>query len=615
MTTVTEQPSGLPDADEMRVASRLGDITFAAAAKDGGTGGELREFTALILPWGTATSDGRGMRFNDGSVTWAEEVTRVKLLAVHDRYALASLVGKAIKVWSTPEGLRATFALGSDADADKVWTKMQDGLLDGVSVGVTFSTYDGFVLDEDTGDIVVTGGAVLRETSLVPIPAFDDARTEMGASVIAAFAASTSTTNHTNKGANMGNENTPAEQTSGETAPVVARFDQDALTAALKAGNADFAATLAESIVAGLKAGQAVEAAGEGEGLAAAVPGRAVVTERPEYGFGAAGSVHSFTRDLALRGRNEESAARIAKFEGQLNDGTVNFAQVRADVAALSPTQPRQDLYVDQLAFATPLWDAVTNGTLSEITPFVLPKWVSAAGLSGDHTEGTNPTSGTITLTTQTITPFAISGSYQASREAFEAGSPQLDQIVLRAMILEYEQDREAKIAATLAAVSLTGAHAQVIDSSDNVTAGVGDGEVVSDKIAAVLIDQLYARGGTRIDRTVMGQTPYTALINAKDADRRPMFPGINPTNAVGSRSRGVAALNVHEQIVVPAPALSAATGYSFSSESVYSWASPVRQFRFEERLGVANIELAIFGYQANAVLRDADVYRYTVQA
>ena len=75
----------------------------------------------------------------------------------------------------------------------------------------------------------------------------------------------------------------------------------------------------------------------------------------------------------------------------------------------------------------------------------------------GDAVEGTNPSSGTLTVGGGNINPRGISGVVDLSRELADSASPAADQVILTAMRESYTAQAEAMIAAELATLDPVG--------------------------------------------------------------------------------------------------------------------------------------------------------------
>ncbi|WP_344386523.1 HK97 family phage prohead protease [Asanoa iriomotensis] len=129
-----------------------------------------RTIEGLAMPYGaTAHKHGLMFRFAAGSIKWTD-VGRIKLLRDHD---IAKPVGKALALTDTAEGLRVRFRVARGPAGDEALQLAEDGVLDGLSVGVDFEESDTTV---DSDSALLVQRADLREISLTAMPAFDDAR-------------------------------------------------------------------------------------------------------------------------------------------------------------------------------------------------------------------------------------------------------------------------------------------------------------------------------------------------------------------------------------------------------------------------------------------------------
>lgn len=570
------------------------DIVFEGATVletyDGEAHGEgaRRTITALVLPWNTTGNNGRKWSFAPGSVEWSEP-GRVKLLDTHNSYTIESLVGAARVIEDTDAGLKVTFMVAQTPLGDLALSLAKQGILDGFSVGLRFDNYDGVVRDDsENGDgaLRVTSGAKLREVSLCAIPAFDDARS---ISVTASAAPP---------------KEDSMTDTTTDTTP-----ETPATTPALP-GN--FAETIADAVVKGLGTGFSdmgdaiVAALQERQGPAASPPPPGRTEARPLYGEG---SQYSLVRDAwnASRHSNattverDAAAGRQRDFSALVEEGKVQIFQTGSttNLPEIFPTTNRQDLYVPELDYPRPIYDAVSKANITDATPFRLPKFNAASGMINDHVEGVNPTDGYLDLTDQTVTPTAVSGLFKLTREIADASNPAVDRIALDSMRRAYEEEVEARLAAMFLASGY---------AASGGTTGTG-----ADLILALkrdLVTRAFARGGNRLNRIIAGQTPFTEASVAVDDVGRPLLPELAPQNADGTARVGVAGLRVSGYAMVPAWALDAALVVYFNSSSAWCFTSPVKQFRFEERNGPALIELAAFGYEAHAILRDSDVVK-----
>ena len=85
-----------------------------------------------------------------------------------------------------------------------------------------------------------------------------------------------------------------------------------------------------------------------------------------------------------------------------------------------------------------------------------MPGAVTVTG-GGDAVEGTNPSSGTLTVGGGNINPRGISGVVDLSRELADTASPAADQVILTALRESYTAQAEAHIAAELGTLTPVG--------------------------------------------------------------------------------------------------------------------------------------------------------------
>lgn len=121
--------------------------------------------TGRIVPFGVpaTTSAGRIM-IAAGAVTWPDDPTWVKLLREHDQSG--PVLGHAVKLWETEDGLYGTFELHGDGDLEG---------RDGLSAGIDFDDATKVRIRRASG-AAVAGAGRLREVSTASVPAFEAAR-------------------------------------------------------------------------------------------------------------------------------------------------------------------------------------------------------------------------------------------------------------------------------------------------------------------------------------------------------------------------------------------------------------------------------------------------------
>jgi hypothetical protein len=592
---------------------------FAAAAPAAPTVDEAtRTITGLAVPYNAvATKYGLNYTFAPGSLEYSDPA-RMAHLKDH-----TTPVGFHRSVTDTAEGPMVALAVldgpeGSPAKAerDQLLYDAAHGLYSGLSVGVDFS------LDPDAGDVEYDAEndlyrvvrATWRETSTTYMPAFDDAR-------VTTVAASRSGGRSMEPCQHCGHRHaaniacrTFAQQLNAQPtqptqpAPVPAPTPQPAPTAPSAATFEQF-----QQFIAQQQHGIEPHA-----GPVLVSPHRDVtaeVTEPSPYRFDRHGNLragsHDFSADLYAGWKHGDQAARDRAqgfIERQFNDGHVGsvaplsaeqqFAITPANVTNLNYPQNRPDLYVDQLDYQYPMYAAMNKGTLDAVTPFIIPKFSSSSGLVADHVTGTEPTPGTFVATAQTITPSALSGKVEITREAFDqGGNPQMSGLIWRQMVRAWYEGLEAYAQAQLVAAA-----ASIPDLT--ITTAAAD-STLDQALADAIVPLQYIRGGDRF-RTVFTQIDlYKAMVKAKDTTGRRLYPSIGAQNAVGTADPRYAWVEAHGKLWVPAWATAAtgsvaASSWMFDPEVVCLWASTPKQINLEWR--VAWVDLGIWGYKAFGV-------------
>jgi HK97 family phage prohead protease len=574
---------------------------------------ERRTIEGLVIPYGpVAFHNGERYRFHAGSPKFTDP-RRIKFQIEHDKNRA---IGYALELTerTTPvPGLYGKFQLDRSDEATRALEKAEDLVWDGLSAGLR----SGGEFTQGRDGVWDAVSAPLKETSLCTAPAFDDARvsavalsadyegnnmkcTKCGAihaaGVVACDAAVLAAFTATQNSAGNG-EVQLSDANSGFDA---AAFSEQ-LTSAI---GESFAALLVQAQQTGVMPGQREIIAAGRQQVA-----QFSVTEEAPYRFdGSSAGEHCFTDDLRdMQNGNQVAKKRLDTF---IEEAHQQFAVSTTNAAAFNPVENRPSMYVPNLRFNRPLWDSVTTGTLDNITAFTVPKFSSASGLVGPHTQGTEPTPGAFAATVQTVTPSAVSGKVEINREVWDqGGNPQTDTIVWQEMQAAYFEASETAIAVMLNALSA----ATLYSGAEINLAGAVDAPLDL-AVSNVMTDLQFVRGGNRYTSWVADAQLYKALINAKDSTNRKLYPLLGPTNANGQVEARNTSLNVNGQVVRPAWALSqgiianAQNSYFFVPSSVWAWLSAPKRFTFEYQ--VKSIDMAVWGYTAGAVLRNSDVGR-----
>src|SRR5215471_3719125 len=184
----------------------------------------------------------------------------------------------------------------------------------------------------------------------------------------------------------------------------------------------------------------------------------AVTREEPVYRFDGTGDslVRDAWRSVHDKGTagGDDATDRIRKYRQQseeLSKLTGHYAvgftpQTTGSASQIIPPGYRPDLYIPDFQKGRPLVEACAHQAIPNATPFTVPKFGSVTGATADHTEGTNPSDGSLTFINTTVTPQAISGRLTLSRELVDSSNPAIDTIALYEMRESYNRQTEGKV-------------------------------------------------------------------------------------------------------------------------------------------------------------------------
>ena len=129
-----------------------------------------RQVAGVVVLYGAdpASTSSGAVVFEPGSLTWSDDLTRVKLLLDHD---YTQPVGYATASVEDDDGVAMAFTLVDHPRADAAFDEVLLGLRDGFSVGATATEYSW-----DDYDVLHIHAGTIREVTLCAIPALDDAR-------------------------------------------------------------------------------------------------------------------------------------------------------------------------------------------------------------------------------------------------------------------------------------------------------------------------------------------------------------------------------------------------------------------------------------------------------
>lgn len=553
------------------------DFSVAAFSVDN----ERRTLTSLVVPWNRIGyhRNGDKWRFARGSLRYGHE----KYIQLNNDHDHAQRIGRAIAAEDTDAGLVMTFKVKDGPAGDRVLAMAKDGSKTGFSVEVDIDGMDTESDPENPGTKLINM-ANLTMVAFVREPAFDDSR------LITVMA--------NRDGGNMHCATCGQDHAVGVACPTPTPTATPPTPLTFSADQ------LAWMQANGFGANQPAPVPAPEPARAEEIPQRrrpAEVTESESYRFDREGNLHAAAHDFGVdmvRGMNPKFNDHAARDRAEAFI-QAHFDVVSTDVNETNPTI-NQNRYIDQREYRSPVWEAISKGAPPNgIQPFAWPKFSSASGLVGAHTEGVEPSSGTYVTTNQTVTPSATSGKAKISRETWDmGGTPGTGNLIWRQMTRGYVEALEAKAIAVLDAASPT-----QIDFSGSP--GLADGDL-DQALTQALARLQFIRGGFTMDAGFSQIDFYLALVGATDSTGRRLYPAIGPTNANGTVSQRYASVNTNGVVWDPSWALAAtgsvaASSYLFDRLSVDGWATPPRQLLMPE-IEVANVYIGIWGYSAAAI-------------
>lgn len=314
-----------------------------------------------------------------------------------------------------------------------------------------------------------------------------------------------------------------------------------------------------------------------------------VAFEPPPYPMsGSYGDGPSLIKDLAgLKGRIQDpefdkSAARgrLHMFEQWTQDLAAKFAQDTTTAADVIPPGYRA-LASILLDTDRPFWNAARHAQISSSQPFTVPDF-DGTDTTSDHTESAAPSEGTPVIGSQTVTPTPISGKLPLTRELVDQSSPTADQLALAAMVEDFHRQVEAKIYEALKAAQAAGGF------SGHVEAGTTDG---ADGLRLAIANFSLVRG----------KRPRWAIFDAAEDTFASGLDGSTGDDLSAFREQGV-------RINPATNTMTSAAGDPrafVTGADLWSFDSPVLEFRYTEKSGPELVEPAVFGYHAEVLNHD----------
>lgn len=333
-----------------------------------------------------------------------------------------------------------------------------------------------------------------------------------------------------------------------------------------------------------------------------------VAAEPGPYRFDGTGP--SLVRDIWANANSGDSEARwrLDAFR-KWNTDMEKFATANTtNSAAVIPPGYQSSPFAGLLIAADrPFAAAATAVPLPNPTPFTLPGIVSAAGATTQHTEGVNPSEGTLTFAgPQTVTPKGYSGEFRVTRELIDSSNPAVDAIALSALRESFAEQTEAVVYAELNGASGQGGTitSGFVPSGAQVSTATGTAALTTELKKALAHYPFRRR---RKARTVITSEEATdalsGVLDERTGDAEAMWrlqgAAVNPGPVITGNTAGDADV------------------FILGADDLLAWEAPVLTWTWSERAGPAYIDLALFGYFATRLLRPVGLaaIRYTAGA
>lgn len=214
--------------------------------------------------------------------------------------------------------------------------------------------------------------------------------------------------------------------------------------------------------------------------------------------------------------------------------------------------------------------------------------------------EGINTTETDPTYTTITVTPKAIMGYSEVSRQMLEGSNPAVDAVIWGDLIGDFYDNVELEVITALTAQANVNA-VTVSAGATTTTDILAQRSGLLDGIAAIA-DAPAGDADIFVGRT----SRWTTYLKMQDTSGRPLIlaQAYSPANAIGEGSVANAFSRTLQGTlenlgVATSPTVAASTGFILNSQEQLFSVSPPMQFQFEQPAGPALIRIGVWGYEA----------------
>jgi HK97 family phage major capsid protein len=332
-------------------------------------------------------------------------------------------------------------------------------------------------------------------------------------------------------------------------------------------------------------------------------------TQDRDPGIYTRGAAHSFLGDQyrSVRLNDQQAADRLLRHSNALRDNEhlrdVLGAGATTFGAGLVPPVWLAEQFAPvlhrRLRLASQLRQVPWAGPFAWSIPVAGTQAKTSSVAEGVNTTETDPAYSILT-----VTPKAIMGYSEVSRQMLEASNPAVDSIIWGDLLGDFYDNCELEVISAL--------NAQAGVNTVTVSAGPvpGVGATTSHLFLqrAGLLDSIAAIGDNNAgdaDLFVGRNSRWTTYLKFMDTVGRPIILAqrYNPQNAVGRGDLTQAYANplqgdLENIGVVTSPTVAASTGFVLNSQEHLFSISPPIQFQFEQPAGPALVRVGIWGYE-----------------
>jgi HK97 family phage major capsid protein len=339
--------------------------------------------------------------------------------------------------------------------------------------------------------------------------------------------------------------------------------------------------------------------------------GGATAVDRDPGHYRAAGGGFSFIADnfLSKKMGDEGAAKRLVQHERSATDFYRKTDKMHLrDVLGAGATTAGAGLVppvwlAEQ--FAPILHKRLRVATLLRQVPWAGPfAWTIPVANTGANTssvaEGVNTTETDPTYGTITVTPKAVMGYSEISRQMLEASNPAVDSIVWGDLVGNFYDNVELEVIAAM--------NGQSGVNTVTVSAGAATtGDILAQRTG--LLNAIAAIADNNAgDATFFAgrNSRWITYLLMQDTTGRPLISTqrYGPSNTLGLGNdiggfRKVIVGELEGLEVATSPTIAASSGFVVNGEEALFSVSPPLQFRFDEPAGPALIRIGVWGYEA----------------